>query len=118
MIDFGDVRQLSNAVQYLVRKQDEGHSIWEDCLVHNYFPDNFAEKLSAFLQGVSEKLGNDVVKDLLHLYKRWNVSIICWVKIFNEVLYNFFLSHLNDENRQQVELLMTTAPQENYENRR
>ena len=117
VIDFGDVRQLSNAVQYLVRKQDEGHSIWEDCLVHNYFPDKFAEKLSAFLQGVSEKLGNDVVKDLL-LYKRWNVSIICWVKIFNEVLYNFFLSHLNDENRQQVELLMTTAPQENCENRR
>ena len=116
VVDYADVRTFTEAVQFIkCAEHDGGRSIWEDIFAQKYFPIKFHEKLSAFLQGVSEKLGNDQVKELL-LHRHRNVNIIRWAKMLDENLCNLMLTHLNEENRQQVELLMafTNATQEDY----
>ena len=115
VVDYANIDQLTETVQFIKRKQD-GSSIWEDCFVQNCFPTKFHGKLSAFLQEVSEKLGNNQVKELL-LHRHRNVNIIRWAKMLDENLCNLMLTHLNEENRQQVELLMafTNATQEDYD---
>ena len=116
VVDYADVRTFTEAVQFMQCAEHVGvRSIWEDIFAQKYFPIKFHEKLSAFLQGVSEKLGNDQVKELL-LHRHRNVNIIRWAKMLDDNLCNLMLTHLNEENRQQVELLMafTNATQEDY----